>query len=714
MKNRKRILVSLLSLGLITGTFTTLASCGGDNQGETQGTKFALTWNVDDHARVEVEGQSSLPKSAEEDSVISFTVTVDTGYEVSSVKVNNKRLGAKNGKYSTTITKDTTIDIAVSEMVGELVVSSKPTKLVYFAGESVDVAGMVVEVTYATGRKDTISSGTGGYTISPATFVGGETSFDVVYGDKSVTVELDKAVEFLVTIDPDGGTIDSSYLSALAARNLNNYKVDASGVVSFSYYRNLSSEVALPTAAQMSKADSKFNGWSFSGAISNNTSANVNAKASWEVELVKIDAVSLTVEENKPILTIHGVYKAADTVKLHLKEGNKNIELDGPEFKGTKGEEFNAKFDLTNLSDKGADFEGAWMDITLIGSYNQRTETMNIVRNDVSVDVDKTIEVNNNMYAFATYNGLLKVYFSAINYRYTLSFVDKTVDGEEKSFMKFEGTAHSKFANNYLELSFWQGSETTPVRAKIGETGAFTLEYDLDYVSTLKTMGYAHIGIYDAAEGGNAVYGGTSTNFNYSGASNTWTKLDSPKGEVTHAITYTAKNGITYYVGHASWDGLLIYAVDESHVFEMSSVALEEREAGIFYVLNGTVKGYTAEQLKYDFYFQHNFDADHDFGWDEVYNPETVALDPVLDGSNGFKMEINISNVMKPLYGESTAQWVLTPKIYLGGRGEEYLIEIKPKTCDTTKTFTKDGIKYGLRMDSVTWQMAALTIEKAA
>ena len=77
-------------------------------------------------------------------------------------------------------------------------------------------------------------------------------------------------------------------------------------------------------------------------------------------------------------------------------------------------------------------------------------------------------------------------------------------------------------------------------------------------------------------------------------------------------------------------------------------------------------------------------------------------------------MEINISNVMKPLYGESTAQWVLTPKIYLGGRGEEYLIEIKPKTCDTTKTFTKDGIKYGLRMDSVTWQMAALTIEKAA
>src|SRR5574344_1692871 len=442
-----RVLLAVIaSLAVGVGLTACSKQGAGSASSSQQVTTYALTWNVPSHATISVDNMSSLPASVESGTSLSFSVTVGDGYQVISVKANSKRLTASSGKYTVKISADTTIAVEIEEIVTSIAVTTKPSKMVYFAGESVDVTGMVVTATYQTGRTAALTAGSNGYTVSPSVFVGGETSFQVVYGEKSAEVALSDRVEYLVTIDPAGGTIAESYLGALEALSLKNYAVSSTGVVTFSYYNSLASSVALPSKEQISKTDYEFLSWGDAPAsISNTTAASVSATATWQAQLVELESCELVAEENVPYLVIKGKYKAATEVYLYLYEGNKKISLKGDTYKGSRGESFTCKFDLTKLAaavaDDGSSFEGAWMDIRFNATLGDREESMEIFTGEntnlqTACDTNSKLHIGAYNYLFAVYNNALKVYYtySCMHYGFAMA------NNGAKDYLTLSGT----------------------------------------------------------------------------------------------------------------------------------------------------------------------------------------------------------------------------------------------------------------------------------
>lgn len=713
--------LALASMFALVG-LTTACDGGGttsDNTTENpEVKKCTLTWTVDENVTVTIDDYQTRPTEVNSGTKLSFTVTPKTGYEVTSVKLNGKRQTAKNGKYTVTISAKATIVIEASAKIQKIEVTKNPTKLKYFAGDALDTTGMEVKVFYETGKEEVIEQSVDGYAVSPAIFEGGETSFKVIYGEKEVFVNLEDRVDYLVSIDPKGGTISDSWVGELRSLSLKNYAVSDAGVVTFSYFNDLPKEIKLPTAEQITKEDNTFKGWSDNTKVINNeVKKSSKVEAQWQPELVTLSSVELKVEENKPYLIIKGTYKAANKVYLYLYEGNKKISLTADTYEGNRDEEFIVKFDLTRLKDakteSGETFEGAWMDIRFNADDGKgNKETMEIFTDVVTVDTNQKIKVGNYTYLFATYEGALKVYYTIATLDYNVSFVQEGEGDSTKDYLKINGTIKdNKYFGKTVQISWFQGSETPFDYGVISNTGTFEVKVDLADIVTA-TNGFAHFAIVESEEDKTILFGGTDNNLKVADCSTTFPALEGkPAGnDITNALRHVANDGYSYYVGYA-WDGLMVYKVDEQRTMSFENITLDLVDGKVCYVISGKYKGYTAADLKFGLDLQHNANIEGSGSWDYVYNDKkddkvTYSQQAIVDEANGtFRIVFALSDLDSTF--TNLTSWTLTPHYYFLDATAKDI-----KGNYTNKNIVKNGYEYSLRCDRDTWDTVSIVINK--
>ena len=711
-KSKHSVIALLLTVVFLAVGAFAMTACGDKTP------KQALTWEVS-HATVAVEGYSELPVEVDQNTVLSFTVTPDTGYEVDSVVANaeggktGKKITPKNGVYTYTVSANVTITVVAVEKVKSIEIASQPTDLLYFAGESFDPAGMVVNVTYETGRTQ---NNVTDYEITPSVFNGGETEVTVSFGGVEANVALASRVEYLVTINPNGGVIAQSYLDNLAAMELNNYAV-VDGVVQFSYFSDFEGTIAMPTSAEVSRENSNFKGWAGGQTIDASADTTINAVANWELIIAKMSKVQLVLENNTPYLVIDATVNFAGEFNLYLYEGNAQVFFNGDKYSGAQGEAFQVKFDLFRLAEgeaeDGSSFEGKWMDIRLKAIVDGNEETQEILVNDPNIQVDQTQKIfasnASGAYAFlfANYQNALKVYYNAVDYTFTYDMAE--VEGVPYLNVNLKGL--SAYAGNTAQLSAWAGSlETEPVGAVISADGEATIKIDMRTFG-LNTNCYFHFAIVDGE--GNTVYGGTSTNLKVAMCMTSIPVLAAKAGEITNANKFMAADGIAYYVGYA-WDGLMLYAKDEVHAMEYTGLTIEKVDGKIYYVLTGTSKGYETITFQYD--FQHNANVDG-AGWGYEYINAEGAHASSADG------EADIATMTQTVTVENGGAW----KLYLPasdiaagmGEAEMWALGVHLGTTNkpdlkltSTAVYVLSGIKYSVKVDGDTWNNTTLVMEK--
>lgn len=578
-KSKRLILTTLLVLVAVLAT-TVLAACG---------TKYAVTWDVSEHATVTVDGAKNLPADIAADSTITFTVQPAAGYEISAVRVNGRAITKdKSGNYNTIVKSDITIKVETVEKVKSVSVSTKPTTLTYYAGEEVDTTGMVVEVNYETGTKKVVTDYTIEYPSNTGVFVVGDTEFAVAYnGITSEPVALAAAVEVKVAFDPKGGKIDDAYVAALRGnKELHNVTVADDGVVSFTY-AEITAPIALPTAAQWTKGqfgDYRFVGWTGIDAteiaVTNNLS--VTLTVSYKAGLLNIDTVGYKLEKVKegdveveiPFLVIAGKFNAATEAYLYLYEGNDDVEFVGDTVggEGTKrGDAFELKFDMRKLTAAELEnkYEGKWMDIKFVAVENGQKEVMEIDfadYEDVSalVDTNQAIVSGDYIYNFRVYDDrYLKAVYAPYFYNdYTMT---SKVDDSGNVILTISGNVSAeKYAGKTVTIDFWTGA-TYAASATIDAEGKYTVSLNLSE-QPLSTDGYAHIAIYEN-EGGDLLFkDGNDGNL----SNDTWKNAPEDKYTVgliedSNALRCANTDGTkVYYVGKGKWGGIVIYGKNES------------------------------------------------------------------------------------------------------------------------------------------------------
>lgn len=244
MKRGLEVLCSLLGLTTVLPiTLGYATSCKKDDSIKE------IKWKIPEKGvTVEVIGQKKLITSIKQESELQFKVTVENNYLLDKVTANNKTIKAEDDIYKVVIKTNTTISVKITEEVSSLEITTKPTKLIYFAGDRVDVTGMKVKATYKTGRIDEdLKKGSTGYSLSTSKFEGGENSFDVSYGGLTQTVNLDDVVRYKVTIDPDGGKISDDWKNKYNKNeHIKGFTEEDDGSISFSYYTDLDIDIVLP------------------------------------------------------------------------------------------------------------------------------------------------------------------------------------------------------------------------------------------------------------------------------------------------------------------------------------------------------------------------------------------------------------------------------------------------------------------------------------
>ena len=679
-----------------------LVSCG------SKAVMINITWDIPAEAKVSVSGQENLPKELEEGSTLVFSVTPDNGYELSSVKVNGKKVREASGNYSIEINEEKTIKVEVKKTVTGLIVESKPTKLNYYAGESLDTTGMVVKAKYYDGTTQIIEMGANGYALSPSTFEGGETEVSIMFGGFVEKIKLEKRVEFKVEIDPDGGVISDEYLNDLASRNLNGYKVSEEGVITFTYFDELTKPIKLPNKDQISKKDHVFLGWSENAELSNHNKISLKTKAGWQGELVSIEKVDLVVENDIPYLILEGKFKLANEVYLKLYEGNVQSGFKGDTYKneGGYGSAFNAKFDLRKLvearQENGETFEGKWMDITFYAAIGENEVKMDVFvgeDSNVTVDMSKKVDTSNETFTFAEWNKELKVYYNVKHYIYTLDMVEK--DGE--TFIVINGECNTSYANQTVEISWEFDSPDQPViTAPIDENGRFMVMMNVKDFNTSR-QGFAHITIYkDQID--NPSFGSKTTNLAISQCRTNLDPVSIAGTDIHHAVKFETKDGMSYYVGHA-WDGLMFMAKDEK--IKYTGVDLELIDGAVYYVVSGTFKNLSANELIFYIDLEHMNPIDG-HPWGEKVIDKTLLENIIIDNENNtFKVMLNATATCEESFKASQEDiWAL---IVHFGLDSNYG-DLKEGSAAST-IINLNGIEYSLLKSEDTWNITLLVLK---
>ena len=609
MARKTRGLLMLVLVLVAAFAVCAVTACSG-------GAKYAITWNVSEHATVTVAEYEGLPAEVKEETSLIFRVVPEKGYDVASVRVNDRTVTAdKNGNYSVVVKADMLIEVETVEQVSAVTVKTKPSQLVYYAGEELDTAGMVVEVEYGSGRKAEETDYTVVYENGGA-FALGDTSFSVKFkGISSAKVDLAAAVEVKVEVDPAGGQIADDYLTALQANTeLKNVTRAENGVISFTYSA-LTANVALPAAEQWSRGeegDYVFVSWGNDGAteLSKDNVTSIRFTANYKpllLELTSIRYENQTVgDELIPYLIISGNFRAAKTAYLYLYEGNSDVELVGDTVGGEtteRGDEFELKFDLRKLVEAG--YLGKWMDIKFVAGEGDAKETQEIWLDDYPedfVDVEQIIVNGDHSFSFAVWddNGniapcLKAVYNNYFMNEYTMS-ASKDADGN--AVLTIAGKVAEKWAGKSVCIDFTECVDGGDVQyAVIGADGSYTLSFNFKEYK-LNTNGYAHFRIVESEEQSSTVlYKDGEGNLLNAGCLNT--DLTSMSiGLIENQGALRVPNGdetAVFYVGKGKWGGIVLYGKNEAIATER--VTLEVKDGKPCLVVVGSYKDFTVEDV---------------------------------------------------------------------------------------------------------------------
>lgn len=603
----KKKLLWIIVLAVVTVFAVCLAACGD------KATRYSIKWEVSENATVTVEDSDELPSEAKEGSTVSFTVEADKGYEVSAVRVNDRTVSAdSSGKYNVIIRSDTTIKVETEDTVESVTVSTNPATMTYYEGQTLDPEGMVVSVKYAgSGKTEAVTNYTVVYQNGNA-FALGDTFFSVKYlGVESAPVQLTKAVEVLITIDPAGGTLDTDYLEGLKTNTeLHDVAQDAEGVITFSYSA-ITSPVELPLFTMWNKGEQTgdfiFLNWNVSlrtgeENISDTEIAATNLvsrtyTANYIANLVDVTSVSYVLEENVPYLVIEGTYKAATQLTLFFHEGNKNITLEGDSFGGAeakRGEAFKLKFDMRKLAEQKdedgnpIDYLGSWLDIKLVAVMNGIEESQDISSN--GVDLNQNINDGSYVYKFADYNGALKavvtVYFQ---HEFTFS-AEVNKDGD--LVVTFTGTVNKEFAGNAVQIDTWSNDSDVAV-GEIDAEGNYTVELTIAD-TPLDTDGYFHLKIVESVDNSTEVAKpNNEANLpNNDCVNDNLEIVNFGLIENNYGLKASNETGTrVYYVGFGKWGGFVFRGLNEAvekAEIEITGVTLETANEKPYLVVNGT------------------------------------------------------------------------------------------------------------------------------
>lgn len=603
----KKKLLWIIVLAVVTVFAVCLAACGD------KATRYSIKWEVSENATVTVEDSDELPSEAKEGSTVSFTVEADKGYEVSAVRVNDRTVSAdSSGKYNVIIRSNTTIKVETEDTVESIAVTTNPSTMTYYEGQTLDPTGMVVSVKYAgSGKTEAVTNYTVVYQNGNA-FALGDTSFSVKYlGVESAPVQLTKAVEVLITIDPAGGTLDAGYLSGLQENSeLHDVAQDEDGVITFSYSA-ITSPVELPLFTMWNKGEQTgdfiFLNWNVSlrtgeENISDTEIAATNLVsrtyiANYIANLVDVTSVSYVLEENVPYLVIEGTYKAATQLTLFFHEGNKNITLEGDSFGGAeakRGEAFKLKFDMRKLAEQKdedgnpIDYLGSWLDIKLVAVMNGIEESQDISSN--GVDLNQNINDGSYVYKFADYNGALKavvtVYFQ---HEFTFS-AEVNKDGD--LVVTFTGTVNKEFAGNAVQIDTWSNDSDVAV-GEIDEDGNYTVELTITD-TPIDTDGYFHLKIVESVDNSTEVAKpNNEANLpNNDCVNDNLEIVNFGLIENNYGLKASNETGTrVYYVGFGKWGGFVFRGLNEAvekAEIEITGVTLETANEKPYLVVNGT------------------------------------------------------------------------------------------------------------------------------
>lgn len=570
---KRYFLVALLFVVLVMSLV--LTACGS---------KHVITWKIDEHATVTVKDAKKLPESVKDGEIIEFTIATDFGYVVDEVLRGKVSIIPNDkGVYSFTVADDITISVTTKKKIGSINVTSKPTKLTYTAGESLDKTGMVVELEYALGGSEVITDYELRYQSNNASnFKLGDTYFTVYYESiASDPVMLDETVAALIVLDPVGGTISEEYVNALQTNAAIKDVTTEGGLVSFKYTAPLEENVALPTKAHISKGevagDYSFNAWQVNGegdwmsVLAKENVTSITLKANWTNYLADISAVNFEVTNGIPNLVIEGTYRAATSVYTYITEGNRIISysFDNAQ-KGQRGEAFTLRANMLELvnaeaQDKGS-FVGPWLDLRIAYNVDGRIESMEIPYVEALHDgVSVTDGDEEYRFAFQTWGGMLKLVIAPTTpYSYTMT-VDNTND---VITLTFDGKIKEAFIENYAGATVkidWWTNKTVAEEAVIAKDGSWRIVFELSPENgfVLDTLGYAHFSIINTDSGVVLYKDGNDGNLLANALTNRdeLTHHDVPHGDFTgDSLEISNSDGtLVYYVGMPWWDAIVIY-----------------------------------------------------------------------------------------------------------------------------------------------------------
>ncbi len=630
MKAKRTLLISVISIALLLALSLSLVACGGTN--------FQVKWTYEsEQVTVEMADGSALPEKVAEGEQISFKVTAKQGYKVTSVKNNKSTLRAKDGVYTVTVTADAEIIVASEATIGSLVVKTKPTKLTYNAGETLDKTGMEVEVHYDIGTTEAVDNSKCSVVYnSGSAFAIGDDSFKISYsGSVSDSVSLDAAVAATFNLDLGGGTLPEGWVDGVKSQfaseiTAGTFKItenktqDVTSSVTIWYNAKLTKSITLPELTKGSDGDFVFKGW-FQGtdkvtAITPETAASADYTATFKANLVALSKIELKDKEGKPYLSLVGTWQAAKTLKLTLFNGEvsplfttTSTELTG----GSKGAEFTLEYDLTGITQDGEgktmnDLNGKWITITLTTDAGSSEIDINDFAGTEVLDMDQSILVGKLNYCFATQDTDtekdLRVYW--VDYVTTFEMKmgatedgDPTVTFTGKITQPYMDDEEMAIAGKWVHIDWWVSSsfgKFAPIDQEGNWTVTFTLTPEEGF--TLATDGYAHFQIYDSNEGGTVIYKEPTSNDG--NLLNSWCTNEDLEivnvGLIENrgAIYADSKDHtIRYYVGMGKWGAIVVYGRDTTEV-SVNQVGLEVGEGDVPYIVfSGFYGKYSQEEL---------------------------------------------------------------------------------------------------------------------
>ncbi len=641
MTKRRTFLAVLL--GLIVALCLSFAvACGGD-EAETA----TLKWTIEgekEHVTVTVDESTTLPESFTVGETLTFKVTPDTGYDV-AVKVGRSPLSEKNGVYTYSVKKGTTeITVTVSKRVKSVAVTKNPTKLTYFAGETLDPAGMEVTVTYEAGDPDKLTTG---YVINYPTsdkgcFLLGDKSFTVSYGNfTSDPVQLTAAVEAKIVINPVGGAIDEDILASWKERtDLNDYQVAADGTISFTYLK-LTASMALPTDEQIKLEGGTFLGWTTVVGegeeataytqIGTDNKMSLELRANWHMILVEAKSIKLEVSNGTPYLVMELTTNTALSAYLYLYEGNAKVGFQGDPISGTPGSTVTLRYDLTKLSSaklptdediqtnhtgKSELYTSFWMDIRVNTNINgvELSQSIEYDYSDPIAQIGSGIQVGNWSYGLRMdrRNGAdyIRVYFKSFKYTYEV----KVEDVQSKPTLKFNGTLNTAldedFATKYADADITIAIGSITASGKVQADGTWTATADLseltegfnDMAGKITVTAADGSSLDLKVENDNGEIKKESLDLN---GCRTIFAYDPDGSEPRYfANKFISANGLRYDVGN-DWNELYLRVVDPSSIFVIrGDVDLKVDNNKVYYIVTVSAgSNYTEASLKSTIWF---------------------------------------------------------------------------------------------------------------